>query len=326
VHFIHRPAQIADLEAGFNILVEKAIYNPVSRGDTLRFWHHLMESGSCTAVVIEDRDLPKGKRMVVFGLSAFVTGDFVRKARTSLPPFLGLRLMEGWKAGENGVLDPGQIARANAAEGLNLAILHYGWDPSRLSPEDTFRARQLLQQIAVTYHAGYQIRELLNQQYGPELKKIFDNSGFTLRRDYKEFIGTPFLPARIEPRLHPYLIGTTFAEAIKHPGTRAAHFCCHGVPPRFHFPPREKEVLRRALLGETDEEIGGSLHVSHWAVKKRWQALYDRVMRVDPDLLTDLPEDFRSKGAPKRQRRRYLMEYLRNRPEELRPYQAPENK
>ncbi len=231
--------------------------------------------------------------------------------------------MEKWKKGERAFLTPEEIPNSNAGAGLNLAILHYGLDDSRFSPEDSFRARHMLQQLAISYHAGYQIKELLNQYYGKEWKKIFDNSGFTLRRDYREFTGTSYLPARIESKLHPHLVGTTFAEALKHPGTRAAYFCCRSIPPRFHFLPAEKAVLQKALLGETDEEISLSLHVSHWTVKKRWQTLYDRVVKQDQDLLMDLPEDYRSQGGPQRQRRRYLLEYLRNHPEELRPLSPP---
>lgn|GEM_PF-371709 len=320
MYFIHRPAQKSDLEIGFNHLQERALYNEVSRKDTLQFWNHLLETGSCITVVIEDRGLPKGKRLVVFGLSVFVTDAFVKEARTTLPPFLGLRIMEKWKGGERVFLTPEEIARANAAEGLNLVILHYGLDISRLNPEDAFRAQQMLQQLAVAYHAGYQIKELLNQYYGLEWKKIFDNSGFVLRRDYREFTGTPYIPARLESKLHPHLVGSSFAEALKYPGTRAAYLCCRSIPPRFRFLPAEQEVLRKALMGETDEEIGLSIPVSHWTVKKRWQTLYDRVMKVDPDLLSDLPEAYRAMGGPQKQRRRYLLDYLRNHPEELRPY------
>jgi len=320
LYFIHRPAQLNDLENAFENLSERVLYNETSKKETLRFWGSLMESGSCVTVVIEDRDLPKGKRLVVFGLSLFVTDRFVKEARTDLPPFLGLQLMEKWKKGEKAFLEREEIARANAGEGLNAAIIHYGLDGTRLSKEDVFRAIQMLQMLAVQYHAGYQIKELLNQYYGQEWKKLFDNSGFTLRRDYRECLGTPALPVKIAAKIHPHLVGTTFAEALNHPGTRAAYFCCHAIPPRFFFLPSEKEVLGRALLGETDEEIGLSLHVSSWTVKKRWQTLYDKVMKTDPDLLTDLPEAYRSEGGPQRQRRRYLLEYRRNHPEELRPY------
>ncbi len=86
MYFIHRPAQKSDLEPGFNHLHERAVYNEGARNETLRFWNHLLETGSCITVVIEDRELPKGKRLVVFGLSVFVTDGFVKEARSTLPP------------------------------------------------------------------------------------------------------------------------------------------------------------------------------------------------------------------------------------------------
>ncbi len=73
-------------------------------------------------------------------------------------------------------------------------------------------------------------------------------------------------------------------------------------------------------MGETSDELAASLFVSPWTVKKRWHAIYERVADVDHELL--LPPvanspDVTSRGA---ERRRHLLHYLRQHPEELRPF------
>lgn len=62
--------------------------------------------------------------------------------------------------------------------------------------------------------------------------------------------------------------------------------------------------------------------MSPWTVKKRWHEIYDRVAEVEPELLPPaIAEGPRahSRGA---ERRRRLLNYLRQHPVELRPSPA----
>jgi hypothetical protein len=72
------------------------------------------------------------------------------------------------------------------------------------------------------------------------------------------------------------------------------------------------------LLGESDEEIAKSLGISLITVKKRWQGIYDKVERVDAELLAEASQENQENGKMK-QRRRYLLKNLRDHPEELWP-------
>ena len=89
--------------------------------------------------------------------------------------------------------------------------------------------------------------------------------------------------------------------------------------PRFYFSRSERVLLQHALMGETCEQLAASLSISPWTVKKRWHAIYDRVTDVDPELLPPsiaYGAHASSRGA---ERRRHLLNYLRQHLEELRP-------
>jgi DNA-binding CsgD family transcriptional regulator len=93
--------------------------------------------------------------------------------------------------------------------------------------------------------------------------------------------------------------------------------------PRFHFSRSERVLLQHALMGETCEQLAASLSLSPWTVKKRWHAICDRVAAVDGELLPPpiaYGAHASSRGA---ERRRHLLNYLRQHLEELRPYKPP---
>ena len=92
------------------------------------------------------------------------------------------------------------------------------------------------------------------------------------------------------------------------------------TPPRFHFNRSEQLLLHHALMGETSDDLAASLSISPWTVKKRWQAIYDRVADVDRDLLLPPVANGAHVSARGAERRRRLLHYLRQHFEELRPF------
>lgn len=120
------------------------------------------------------------------------------------------------------------------------------------------------------------------------------------------------------PERWPYLGGIRRAEALQQEGTIS--FTVFSSPaPRSCFSPRQQDVLRVALLGKTDEAIARELGLSLVTVKKLWKSIYARVEDKDPSaLLVACPGagDEDRRGSEKR---RFLLDYLRRHPEELRP-------
>jgi hypothetical protein len=90
------------------------------------------------------------------------------------------------------------------------------------------------------------------------------------------------------------------------------------TPPMFRFGKGEQRLLRAALEGFTDLELVEELQIKKEAIKKRWASIYEQVQQTMPNLLPQSDCDTNSKRG--RQKRHHLLAYLRNHPEELRPF------
>jgi hypothetical protein len=108
------------------------------------------------------------------------------------------------------------------------------------------------------------------------------------------------------------------AESIRiDPHSIAAELFQHPRDPQFGLARGEQELLEVALDGLDDTLAAGALFVSVAAIKRRWSSIFERVAALRPDLCPADGEGTR--GIQKRQR---ILAYMRNHPEEMRPYKA----
>ena len=77
-----------------------------------------------------------------------------------------------------------------------------------------------------------------------------------------------------------------------------------------------QQLLAAALNGATDEELGAELGLTVFAVKARWRSAFSRIAGIRPGLV----EDVNGLGGRGGQKRHRVVAYLREHPEELRPY------
>ena len=90
------------------------------------------------------------------------------------------------------------------------------------------------------------------------------------------------------------------------------------VPPHINFTRPQRDLLRTALINDGDEWIAEILDVSLAAVKKRWQSIYDIMSGECPNVF---PEHMALReGQRGVEKRKYVLHYIRNHPEELHPY------
>ena len=146
------------------------------------------------------------------------------------------------------------------------------------------------------------------------------DAGTHLRRDYSNYFRKHGVRVPKSPR-RPWLVGLTKEEAFAHPGSNIAGLFIYTVP-RFHFCRSQRLLLKHALMGETCGKMATSLSISPWTVKKRWQAIYERVTDVDSELLPPLIAHGVHASSRGAERRRHLLNYLRQHLEELRPFDS----
>jgi hypothetical protein len=175
----------------------------------------------------------------------------------------------------------------------------------------------------IQIHQGYLWKEVISSQpdRADRLDFILKSGGClwdplaggytsTLRKDLSEVVSQP------------NVVGITRDLELKRQGDWAgswvgALFDYH--PPVLGFSRSEQRLLSCALLGPTDEHLAEILGTSLPAVKKMWVSIYCRVEDCLPELIGDpLQADVPPSGRGKEKRRR-VMAYLREHPEELRP-------
>jgi DNA-binding CsgD family transcriptional regulator len=284
-------------------------------------WRTLLSKGAMLLCLVADRAKLVGSRIVSFGAIVFVTDEFCSEARSKLPPYLGLELARQYLSHQLPVLNREQVARANAGDGLNVMMCFEGWAQDGLPPEQLFAVRAKQSEALHLALSGYRVKEFLANPIGADTSQWMLDAGARLRRDYSNYFRKNHLP-RPESSSWPYLIGLTKQEALTHPGSSLAGLFVYTTP-RFHFNRSQRVLLRHALMGETCEELATSLSISPWTVKKRWHAIYDRVSDVDSELLPPLTANSLYATSRGPERRRRLLNYLRQHFEELRPFEPP---
>jgi DNA-binding CsgD family transcriptional regulator len=284
-------------------------------------WRTLLSGGAMQLCLVANRARLVGSPIVSFSAVLFVTDKFCSEARSTLPPYLGVELARRYLSGQLPVLNREQVARANAGEGLNVVMCFEGWMHDRFSPEQFLAVREKHSEAFHLALNGYCVKEFLANEIGEKNLQWMLDAGTRLRRDYSNCFGKSGL-REPESSRRPWLVGLTQEEAFVHPGSSVAALFIYTAP-RFHFSRSQRVLLQHALMGETCETLAKSLSLSPWTVKKRWSAIYDRVADVDSELLPpsmSYSAHVSSRGA---ERRRYLLNYLRQHLEELRPYEPP---
>lgn len=320
MYLTFRRAQVSDFETGFSFVRARHGYDDALRKDMFKLWGALLENGHEPMAVVEDRDREPGKRQVAFGTSFFAYDWFVEEARTSFPPRLDLRMMERWRAGKRPFLLKKELTEAQLNGGLNAVAFNWGWDTQRYGPEEMHKIGTTQAQSYIAMVSHFRLKQFLQEARGTEARDRLLNFGVDVLRDYREFSGMPQLSAPTADN-HPFLMGVVLEKVLKDrkkAGTAVDRMARLG-PPRYGFRTNEQEVLKRALEGETDEEIARSLHLTLVTVKRRWQGIYAKVEAVDDGLLGADSDSTAMENSGPKQRRRFLVKSLADHPEEFWP-------
>jgi len=288
-------------------------YSPQVFAALPTFWKRLFDEQAIIAAVIEDCQPGMPGTIVAFGADVFVTDGFMAEARAGCEPGIVNRLIRGELYDKlTPILRLDAIARANAGAGLNVIIIHNGLP--ELPTSVSMQAIGFKFQEAFTWaHRGYRIKEILHEVWD-ETDREWVRALHRLRADYSDFYGQSLCV----PGVRPYLFGITREEAFENTGSITAPLFWY-TPPRFQFRQGARELLTQALEGTTDVELAKALSISLPAVKMRWRAIYRQVESAAPELFPPGP-GHASENSRGKEKRRCIVEYVRNHPEELRPY------
>lgn len=284
--------------------------------DLGRAWLRLLDSEAMTTAVFEE--VEKGRvSLAGVGVGVFVHDEFVRELKARQQFWFGPELAKRSLFGNSPVLSDKEVREANSGQGLNELV----WETL---PRHSFAQRTELYHLMgaayIEIHRGFRLKEMITSQAeSPQrLQWAVDAGG--LYWDPKAAHYVKSLKVRVEEfARNPHIVGITRELEFGRPGSWVGSLFDYR-PPRFWFSASEQRLLIRTLSDrtETNGVLAKGLRVSLPTVKKMWLSIYNRVAQHAPELMAGDGESA-TDGKRGKEKRRRLLAYLQNHPEELRP-------
>jgi hypothetical protein len=318
----YRPMQPQDVRESVEIIAKHPVISSrygSAIADLPAAWLRMLSDGAGDAWVFL---VEEGQRapICMVGVSVIVNDHFVRELKTPPHFWSGPELTKRILRGDFPALSETQLRKANSHDGLNLIV----WEGcARREFESDPELYRFAMDAFVQLHRGYLWKEVINTptESAERLHWTMKTGGFLWDAAADRYVDS-WNGSAEEIVSKPHVTGVTRKELLERPGLSAASwvgrlFDYH--PPLLGFNRSEQRVLSSALTGATDEHLSRTLETSVPAIKKAWTSIYRRVADQLPDLVPDaLQSD--AGGAPRgREKRRELLAYLREHPEELRP-------
>ena len=284
--------------------------------DLPKAWLRLLTSDAMLTGVFEETE---GGRIRVWcvGVSVIVTDDFLAELKKPPLCWIGPELAKRVARDASPLLSARQLREANMAGGLNAIV----WEGCiRAGYEDRPDLFHHIMAGFLDSHRGYLWKEILasSAESVDRLQRTLYSGGRlwdpaagryleAVARDLQEVVGEP----------HIIGISRDIARARQSNWVDALF---HYRPPQIGFSRAEQQLLLTALRNEagTDQELAAALGVSMPTVKKMWLSIYRRAASL-PELAPDGCEPGHEPVHRGKEKRRRLLAYLRDHPEELRP-------
>ncbi|MBN9500776.1 MAG: hypothetical protein J0H02_03195 [Armatimonadetes bacterium] len=269
-------------------------------------WKNLDQKEAIPFAVVERITPRRPPRLVAHGASVFVNDEFLERLKEA--PFVAAQVTRDALSANNGVLGLKDIREGQARGDLNLLLLHAQYLDAPTGAMGMASVYEVLARSFFEHHRGYRVKQCLIEAFSGEAVAHHLGSGLFVRANHNSPAATPEAP---------WLLGVTREESAQNPGARIAPLFLE-YPIRLGLRRVHREVLSLALLGMVDEEIANELSLSHSAIKRRWESIYDLVDQNGADLVWGGRMQVSTVRGP--ERRRHLLNYLREHPEEMRPF------
>jgi hypothetical protein len=284
----------------------------------LALWQRLLDEPAITTTVMEDLALPSPERLLGWGCSVVLppaeADALGLRGEPPRPPGPQVaRLYRSWLSGTP-LPAARAIAEANAQGALHLLNLHYTQRPADLTDplglavlavaNDAFRFAIGGWRLAAMHMEGCALDQ-----------PMYTAAGFPVCA-YANAGPWDALPDALRP-VH---FGITRPTAMAMlPGTSVRQAFDH-YPPRFRLSASQRRLLWLALFDDSDDALGGRMGLSVHALKKLWRGIYERIEDVAPGFFGDEADAADEDGKRGPEKRRQVLAYVRQRPEELRPW------
>ena len=312
----YRPLTPHDLAECFELLPPWLGIDEGLMSEFRQLWLRLLDEPSMITGLMEDVALAPGSRIRGWGVTIILPIALVRALGLDSGPTANVasRVYAALLDGSFAPMTDREIGVANVRGELTMLILHFSQrehdinDPHVQSvianANDAFRA----------FHSGYNPRAIYYESSAQQ-EAVALAFGFSPH---------PYADGeRVEalsPELRPMLFALTREQAqAQLPGTPARN-CFEHQPPLFRFSTSQRCLLWLALFDDSDDALMRALEVSVHGLKKLWRGIYERVEDQAPDFFGDIASDSDGKRGP--EKRRQVLAYVRQRPEELRPWFA----
>jgi DNA-binding CsgD family transcriptional regulator len=268
----------------------------------IQSWQRLLNDPFFLSAVVESDPPIKGHRVIGFGSAILVDSRFADDEICNPRPYIASRVISSLYTGSSAPATRDLVAKANALNGIDVAILYNGWRDDILVPDEKHAVRVALTTSLAEVLTGFHIHRIIAE---------------TTSRAPTEFhLSSPEFRTLAEfPAIGHVIHLMTRESARALPGS-IGNLIFKFDPPLLRLRDSDQQLLVAALKGATDSELAVQLGISISAVKARWRSTYARIAEVMP-VLTNEIGDSETRGAQKRHR---VLAYLRSHMEELRPY------
>jgi DNA-binding CsgD family transcriptional regulator len=260
----------------------------------------------------------------MFGISTVLHDEFVEEMKTPPHFWIGPELTRRFVKGERPWLTVKEMEERSKRDGLSLLV----WDNcARRGRESHTELHLAVMDAFIQIHRGYYWKELIaNQPESRERAEFLLSTGAGVWDPSAGEYATKVTNDPTELVSRPHVFGITRGDYERGAWSgRWASLLFDYQAPRLGFTSAEKRLLCSALSGSTDEELARMLGVALPTIKKTWLSIYGRVDDHIPDLVGPERSGL-TDGRRGREKRRGVLAYLRNHPEELRPVSVESGK
>jgi hypothetical protein len=313
-----RRVRDAELEACLAIEPRHIGAELVGRDKALLAWRWLTQCPAFNNAVILADSSPCSSGILGYGAAAFVTSAFTDAELATPRPGLNARFIAAVAGGVSPVLDIDQVRDGNTHAGLDILCL-LGVYPRDLGRERALEVLSFMAAAFVEHHAGYRINRMITESIGEIEIAMFLSTH--VWRCIQSFESATAEETALYGRDRA-LFFTSRDESLAVPTSNTIPLFRYSEPVlRLRGP--EQELLNAALRDLTDEELARDLNVHVGTIKKRWLEIYSRVSEARPELVLGRrhSDGERTRG---KQKRHLILAYIREHPEELRPYEHAE--